>query len=213
MRGDPSQPVEQHPSPVGPLSILYVGAPEGTAAQRARILGELGHRVRTVEAGIPLRTSWRYQIHRVVRRIKRPGAPLAPFRDLLGANRATARRAAEAPLDVLWVDKGLSIRPETLQAVRTARPSSVSVSFSLDDMLNPVHQSQAYLACIPLYDLHVTTKSYHVEELARLGARRVLFVDNGYDPQGHTPAEWTKLFHADLKRYAEITRAAKIEPQ
>ena len=39
------------------------------------------------------------------------------------------------------------------------------------------------------------------------------FVNNGYDPQGHTPAEWTKLFHADLKRYAEITRAAKIEPQ
>ena len=39
------------------------------------------------------------------------------------------------------------------------------------------------------------------------------FVNNGYDPQGHTPAEWTKLFHADLKRYAEIARAAKIEPQ
>jgi tripartite-type tricarboxylate transporter receptor subunit TctC len=39
------------------------------------------------------------------------------------------------------------------------------------------------------------------------------FVNNGYDPQGHTPAEWGKLFRADLKRYAEITRIAKIEPQ
>jgi len=39
------------------------------------------------------------------------------------------------------------------------------------------------------------------------------FVNNGYDPQGHTPAEWAKLFRADLKRYAEITRIAKIEPQ
>jgi len=39
------------------------------------------------------------------------------------------------------------------------------------------------------------------------------FVNNGYDPQGHTPAEWAKLFQADLKRYAEITRIAKIEPQ
>jgi tripartite-type tricarboxylate transporter receptor subunit TctC len=39
------------------------------------------------------------------------------------------------------------------------------------------------------------------------------FVNNGYEPQGHTPAEWAKLFQADLKRYAEITRAAKIEPQ
>jgi tripartite-type tricarboxylate transporter receptor subunit TctC len=39
------------------------------------------------------------------------------------------------------------------------------------------------------------------------------FVNNGYDPQGHTPAEWAKLFRADLERYAEITRIAKIEPQ
>jgi tripartite-type tricarboxylate transporter receptor subunit TctC len=39
------------------------------------------------------------------------------------------------------------------------------------------------------------------------------FLNNGYDPQGHTPAEWAKLFQADLKRYAEITRIAKIEPQ
>ena len=39
------------------------------------------------------------------------------------------------------------------------------------------------------------------------------FVNNGYDPQGHAPAEWAKLFQADLKRYAEITRIAKIEPQ
>lgn len=39
------------------------------------------------------------------------------------------------------------------------------------------------------------------------------FVNNGYDPQGHSPAEWAKLFRADLKRYAEIARIAKIEPQ
>lgn len=39
------------------------------------------------------------------------------------------------------------------------------------------------------------------------------FVNNGYDPQGHSPTEWAKLFRADLKRYAEIARIAKIEPQ
>jgi len=37
------------------------------------------------------------------------------------------------------------------------------------------------------------------------------FVNAGYEPQGHTPEEWRKLFLADLKRYAEITRMAKIE--
>lgn len=39
------------------------------------------------------------------------------------------------------------------------------------------------------------------------------FVSNGYDPQGHSPAEWAKLFRADLKRYKEIAAIAKIEPQ
>ena len=39
------------------------------------------------------------------------------------------------------------------------------------------------------------------------------FLNGGYEPQGHSPAEWGKLFRADLKRYAEIVRMAKIEPQ
>ena len=42
---------------------------------------------------------------------------------------------------------------------------------------------------------------------------REQYVSNGYEPQGHSPAEWTKIFLADLKRYAEIARIAKIEPQ
>jgi len=39
------------------------------------------------------------------------------------------------------------------------------------------------------------------------------FLNGGYEPQGHSPAEWGKLFRADLKRYIEIARIAKIEPQ
>ncbi len=39
------------------------------------------------------------------------------------------------------------------------------------------------------------------------------FVDNGYEPQGDTPAEWARIFRADVKRYAEIVKAAKIEAQ
>ena len=39
------------------------------------------------------------------------------------------------------------------------------------------------------------------------------FLNGGYEPQGKPPAEWGKLFREDLKRYAEICRIAKIEPQ
>ncbi|HXF66710.1 MAG TPA: tripartite tricarboxylate transporter substrate-binding protein [Burkholderiales bacterium] len=39
------------------------------------------------------------------------------------------------------------------------------------------------------------------------------FVSNGYEPKGDPPAVWAKAYLADLKRFAEIARAAKIEPQ
>jgi tripartite-type tricarboxylate transporter receptor subunit TctC len=42
---------------------------------------------------------------------------------------------------------------------------------------------------------------------------RDFFVQGGYEPQGLAPNEWAKLFREDLKRYAEICRIAKIEPQ
>jgi tripartite-type tricarboxylate transporter receptor subunit TctC len=39
------------------------------------------------------------------------------------------------------------------------------------------------------------------------------FISGGYEPKGDSPAEFQKTFRADIKRYAEIVRAAKIEAQ
>ena len=39
------------------------------------------------------------------------------------------------------------------------------------------------------------------------------FREGGFEPQGDPPAEFQKIFRADIKRYAEIVRAAKIEPE
>ncbi len=42
---------------------------------------------------------------------------------------------------------------------------------------------------------------------------RAHFVDNGYEPNGDSPEAWTKLFRADVKRFADIAKAAGIEPR
>lgn len=42
---------------------------------------------------------------------------------------------------------------------------------------------------------------------------RDFFIAGGYEPQGLPPNEWAKVFREDLKRYAEICRIARIEPQ
>ncbi len=42
---------------------------------------------------------------------------------------------------------------------------------------------------------------------------REYFVAGGYEPRGDPPEEFRKVFHADVKLYAEIVRSAKIEMQ
>ena len=39
------------------------------------------------------------------------------------------------------------------------------------------------------------------------------FRDGGFEPQADPPAEFAKIFRADIKRYAQIVKAAKIEPE
>ena len=54
-------------------------------------------------------------------------------------------------------------------------------------MMNPLHRTVYVEECISLYDLWVTTKSLNArpEEIPSLGAKRVLFVHNSYDPTIH----------------------------
>ena len=39
------------------------------------------------------------------------------------------------------------------------------------------------------------------------------FVSNGYEPKGDPPAVWARAYQEELKRLAEIAKAAKLEPQ
>jgi tripartite-type tricarboxylate transporter receptor subunit TctC len=39
------------------------------------------------------------------------------------------------------------------------------------------------------------------------------FVSGGYVPAGDDPAQFQEIFRADVKRYGDIVRAAKIEAQ
>jgi len=40
-----------------------------------------------------------------------------------------------------------------------------------------------------------------------------LLREGGFEPQADPPAEFAKIFRTDIKRYAEIVKAAKIEPE
>ncbi len=175
-------------------SILYVGPTDGTSRHRAEALSRLGNDVVHVGSDFP-RPFARRQLYRIGHRLRRPP-------DLVGTNRAVLDQLRRRRFDLLWVDKGLTVRAGTLRRARDLQPHLLRVSYSPDDMMAPELQSRQYLQSVPVYDLHVTTKSFNVAELPTLGALDVLFVDNAYDPLTHRPVELTEderqRFEADV---------------
>jgi tripartite-type tricarboxylate transporter receptor subunit TctC len=60
----------------------------------------------------------------------------------------------------------------------------------------------------------IVNRLYDEVKKALQDAKLVAFFrEGGFEPQADTPAEFAKIFRADIKRYAEIVRAAKIEPE
>ncbi len=176
--------VESPPAIRRALSILYVGPWDGTCVQRAQALAELGHSVHPLRSGIPRPSDPVYPFLRVAHRIKR-------HPDIYLANSRLLRLTHKTRFDVVWIDKGLPIRPRTLTRMRERMPQAHFLHYSPDDQFNLLNQSRRWRDSIPFYDLHVTTKSYNVSELEALGARDVLFIDNAYDPAVHRPLELT----------------------
>ncbi len=167
----------------GPLTIAFVGPlyVGSTTRQRMIAFEALGHRVLPVDivpgplAARRLTFGWR-----VKRRL------FGDFDESRANERLLALPDTPAP-DLVWIEKGLTIEPGTLRALRDKWPGATLVAFSPDDMFNPRNQSRQWRAGLPLYDLHVTTKSFNVDELRAAGARDVFFFEKGYSPEVHRP--------------------------
>lgn len=99
--------------------------------------------------------------------------------------------------DIVWIDKGVTIYPETLQYIKKVQPECKIISYSPDNMALRHNQSQQYLECVPLYDLIVTNKSYIIDDMKALGAKDVRFVNNTFEPTFHYPRN---LSEGDMER-------------
>ena len=123
-----------------------------------------------------------------------------PFRlpDKKNANKQIIRKVSLRHYDVVWIDKGITIYPETLIYIKKVSPSTVIISYSPDNMALRHNQSQQYLQCIPLYDYIITNKSYILENMRNLGAKNILFVNNSYAETFHHPFELTDREKSNL---------------
>jgi spore maturation protein CgeB len=101
-------------------------------------------------------------------------------------------RSSDTPYDIAWIDKGITINPETLRYVRKVSPTTKIVSYSPDNMALRHNQSQNYIESIPLYDIHFTTKSHIFEDMRCLGAARIEFTNKHYEQTFHYPRKLTE---------------------
>lgn len=111
--------------------------------------------------------------------------------DLARANEQIKKKIDESFYDVVWIDKGITITPETLQYIKKVRPNTKIVSYSPDNMALRHNQSQQYLECIPFYDFIFTTKSYVLDDMRKLGAKKIAFVNNAFESKFHYPRTLT----------------------
>jgi len=183
------------------LSIVYVGPTHsgGTCLHRKNALIRLGMKVTTIDTTLhSKRLIFLYKAFR----------KLGLYVDLAFANRDLLKKINKST-DIVWIDKGLTIHKSTIENIRSTFPAII-VSYSPDDMINPDNQSSQYLESIPLYDFHITTKSYNVREMQALGAKQVVFVNNAFDPIEHTPSDCNYKYDVGFVGTYENDRAEVI---
>ena len=100
--------------------------------------------------------------------------------------------------DIVWIDKGHTILPSTLKYIKKISPNTIIVSYSPDNMALRHNQTQQYLETIPLYDYFFTNKSYILDNMRKLGAKNIFFVNNSYEETFHHPYNLTEQERIEL---------------
>jgi spore maturation protein CgeB len=184
------------------LGILYVGAlwEGGTCLQRMRALEDLGHNVLPIDTQPDyVRLTGPQLLDRITGKLFRLGWNNFGHKDLAGANQSILKYVKSSrDLDILWIDKGLTIEAKTIYEVKALCPHCLIVGYSPDDMYARHNQSRQFLQHIHLYDVFFTTKSYGVKELRSLGCKRVEFIGNAFDSNTHRPVPVTQEEREDL---------------
>lgn len=163
------------------LKILYIGhyAPGSTSRMRGEYIKKIlqPESFNVVDIDIPMSATsrlfksigWRYKFGPLIDRIN---------------NHVRQSIDQEARYDVIWVDKGVFIRPQIMQILRG---KALKLIHFTPDPAFLFHHSRFFEQSLPLYDCCITTKSFEIEKYYEHGAKRVSFCTQGFDPLVHHP--------------------------
>jgi spore maturation protein CgeB len=179
------------------MRILYLGdlAFGGTCLMRLEAMRSMGHDVTAVDM-------YRHDLSGLSLLAYKVAYHLRRQIDFTRANEQIKQLCREKPFELVWIDKGNTLRPATLADVRRQRPQAVIAGYSPDDMAAKHNNTVNFVRSLAFHDVYFTTKTYGVAELAALGCPRVVFNGNAYDEAIHRPMTLegpdVEKFSADL---------------
>lgn len=171
------------------INILSVGGIDnnsGTSLHRHWALEKIADRIDGINTTTKINLWFRIAYHLFLY-----GLPVR-LPDINNANKGICEKIDSHKYDIIWIDKGITINPETLIHIKKKSPNAKIISYSPDNMALRHNQSQQYLECIPLYDYIITNKSYIIADMKKLGAKNVFFVNNSYSEVFHKPYTLTE---------------------
>jgi len=170
------------------LKILYIGDLNeyGRSFQRYKTLIGLGYEVFGISHTAVTRSP-RKDLRLIEGIFWRLKIPL----DIAGINKKIRQEVFKQKFDIVWIEKGNTILPATLKFIKKCLPEAKLISVSEDDMYAKHNRSNYYVWGLKYYDIVFTTKTYNLQELKNLGAKRTeLFLDS-YNEDVHKPMQLT----------------------
>jgi hypothetical protein len=162
------------------MKILYVSqlGPGSSAKVRMLALQRMGHEI------FPVDTDPYASRNRVLFKI---GFVLVAGPRIGRLNREILRLAEQHKPDILWADKVLELRPETVRKCRAM--GIATVCYMIDNAFGPRRDQgwRLYKKTVPVFDLHCTQRDVSVADLQRRGARDVIKIQTAYDRVAHYP--------------------------
>lgn len=168
--------------------ILYVGSlgNESTAEHRCRAFSRLGFETSAFDTN-PYMQTGKWLSDRV--RLRTLVGP-----SIVKLNDDLLRMSESFRPDLIWFDKALSVRLETLKKLRSR--GAFTVHYNPD---NPFGNSpgpgwRLFLSAIPEYDLHVVPRQVNLSQYRAAGAKDVRVMYFAYEPTIHFPPsdEWSE---------------------
>lgn len=158
------------------MRILFVGALGATSTTKHRLqaMQRLGHDIVGFDTE-PYLDVGNGLTRRLRMHLLMGGAIQRLNRDLLG-------RALSSQSDVVWVDKGLAIRRQTIAAMRAA--GIYTAHQNQDNPFGPRKNPnwRVFLDALPEYDLHLVPRERNLTEYRAAGAREVAMLYCAYEP-------------------------------